>query len=72
MLKLKERADDKDSIVTALEQIVWDMEIRLDDLEQQQRPVSIRVFGVPGNNSGYMDMKVLALCNSQEGMPRHW
>ena len=54
----------KDSKIATLEQNVWDMEIRLDDLEQGRRG-SMRVFGVPDDTPGSVDSKVLALCNSQ-------
>ena len=39
--------------------------IQLDDLEQQGRRGSMRVFGVPEDTPGSVDSKVLALCNSQ-------
>ena len=62
---LKKRMDEKDNKIATLEQNVWDMEIRLDDLEQQGRRGSMRVFGVPEDTPGSVDSKVLALCNSQ-------
>ena len=64
----KKRMDEKDNKIAALEQNISEMDLRLDDLEQQGRRGSMRVFGIPEDTPGSVDAKVLALCNGQMGM----
>ena len=65
---LKKRMDEKDNKIAALEQNIFETDLGLDDLEQQGRRGSMRVFGIPGDTPGSVDAKVLALCNGQMGM----
>ena len=62
---LRKRIDKKDNAIANLEQQVRDLDIRVDDLEQQGRRGSMRVFGIPEDTPGSVDLKILTLCNKQ-------
>ena len=62
---LRKRIDEKDNAIANLEQQVRDLDIRVDDLEQQGRRGSMRVFGIPEDTPGSVDLKILTLCNKQ-------
>ena len=44
---MSKRLDEKDNAIANLEQQVCDLDIRVDDLEQQDRRGSMCVFGIP-------------------------
>ena len=46
---------EKDATISVLAKKVSDLEIHQDDLEQQGRKDSIRVFGIPEDTSGNTD-----------------
>ena len=54
---------EKDATISVLAKKVSDLEIHQDDLEQQGRKDSIRVFGIPEDTSGNTDFKILSLFN---------
>ena len=62
---LCKRIDEKDNAIANMEQQVRDLDIRVDDLEQQGRRGSMRVFGIPEDTPGSVDLKILTLCNKQ-------
>ena len=55
---LQEQLDKKDEVISAVQDRVTDLEVRLDDQEQHGRRGLTRVFGS-------VDAKVLSLCNNQ-------
>ena len=54
---------DRDTTIESLTQQVSDLTVRYDDLEQQGRKGSIRVFGLPEDDSGTLETKLLTLLN---------
>ena len=60
---LRKQIADRDTTIESLTQQVSDLTIRYDDLEQQGRKGSIRVFGLPEDDSGTLETKLLTLLN---------
>ena len=63
-LRKKESAE-KDTKIKLLSSEVAKRKIAADDLEQQGRKDSVRIFGLPETGSSSVDDKVLALCNKR-------
>ena len=66
--QLKSQMAEKDATISALAKKVSDLEIHQDDLEQQGRKSSIRVFGIPEDTPGNTDSKILSLFNKNMSM----
>ena len=60
---LRRQIAERDARIEKLEGRVTDLELRNDDLEQQGRKGSIRIFGLPESDKGTLEEKVLRLCN---------
>ena len=60
---LRQQIAERDVTIQQLTQKVNDLEVRYDDLEQQGRKGSIRVFGLPENDEGTQEKKLIKLCN---------
>ena len=54
---------DRDETIRKLEDRVTELELRNDDIEQQGRKWSIRIFGLPGQGQGTLEEKLMKLCN---------
>ena len=66
--QLKCQMAEKDATISALSKKVADIEIHQDDLEQQGRKSSIRIFGIPEDTEGNTDTKTLSLFNNNMGL----
>ena len=66
--QLKSQMAEKDATISALAKKVSDLEIHQDDLEEQGRKASIRVFGIPEDTPGNTDSKILSLFNKNMSM----
>ena len=53
----------KDTSIRALTKYILDLKIKCDDIEQQARKGSIRMFGIPESTPGTTDNKVLSILN---------
>ena len=53
----------KDEKIAKMEQRIIHLESSIDDLEQHGRRDSVRIFGLPEDDTGTTDEKVLKLCN---------
>ena len=60
---LKAEVKAKDDCIRALQDNVEELQTKLDDLEQQGRKDSVRIFGLPEVDPGTTDEKVIKLCN---------
>ena len=65
---LRAQLAERDEIIDNLQSHVRGLEIKIDDLEQQGRKGSIRVFGLPEDNPGTLDEKLLTLFNQNMKM----
>ena len=65
---LKVQMAEKDASITSLNRRIAAIESHSDDLEQQGRKGSVRVFGVPEETSGSTDDKILQICNDNLGL----
>ena len=65
---LRAQLVERDEIIDNLQSHVRDLEIKIGDLEQQGRKGSIRVFGLPEDNPGTLDEKLLTLFNQNMKM----
>ena len=63
--KLKNESAEKDIKIKLLTSEIAQLKITTDELEQQGRKDSVRIFGLPESGPGSVDEKVLALCNSR-------
>ena len=59
---LRQQIAERDVTIQQLTQKVNDLEVRYDDLEQQGRKGFIRVFGLPENDEGTLEEKLIKLC----------
>ena len=66
--QLKTKASENENKIDYLTQQIEDLQTRCDDLEQQGRKASMRVFGVPENTPGTTDEKILSLINGNMKM----
>ena len=55
---------ERDDTIQRLTQQVSDLEVRYDDLEQQGRKGSLRVFGLPEDDEGTLEDKLIKLWNN--------
>ena len=55
----------KDEKIAKMEQRIVHLESSIDDLEQYGRRDSVRIFGLPEDDLGTMDEKVIKLCNAR-------
>ena len=62
---MKKESAEKDTKIKLLSSEVAKLKIAADDLEQQGRKDSVRIFCLPETRSGSADDKVLALCNKR-------
>ena len=62
---MKSQLAEKDSTITSMACEIADLQVRNDDLEQQGRKGSVRVFGVPVTTEGTKDTKILSVLNKQ-------
>ena len=62
---MKSQLAEKDSTITSMACEIADLQVRNDDLEQQGRKGSVRVFGVPETTEGTTDTKILSVLNKQ-------
>ena len=62
---LKKESAEKDHTIKLLKSEVAQLKISTDELEQQGRKDSIRIFGLPETGPGSTDEKVLDLCNKR-------
>ena len=60
---LRRHIADRDDKIQKLEDRVAELEVKNDDLEQQGRKRSIRIFGLPEHGDGPLEQKLLELCN---------
>ena len=60
---LRQQIADMDVTIQQLTQKVNDLGVRYADLEQQGRKGSILVFGLPENDEGTLEEKLIKLCN---------
>ena len=60
---LRKQVAEQDETISRLQHRVDELEIRCDDLEQQGRKGSIRVFGLPKEEEGRLEDKILRICN---------
>ena len=61
--QLKSQMSEKDTTIRALTKDIQELQIKCDDIEQQGRKGSIRMFGVPESTPGTTDNKVLSILN---------
>ena len=60
---LRKQVAERDENISRLQQHVDQLEVRSDDLEQQGRKGSIRVFGQPEEEEGRLEDKIIRICN---------
>ena len=60
---LRRQIADRDETIRKLEDRVTELELRNDDIEQQGRKGSIRIFGLPEQGQGTLEQKLMKLCN---------
>ena len=60
---LRQQIADRDNKIQKLEDRVAELEVNNDDLEQQGRKMSIRIFGLPEHGEAPLEQKLLKLCN---------
>ena len=60
---LRRQIADRDEKIQKLEDRVAELEVKNNDLEQQGRKGSIRIFGLPEHGEGPLEQKLLKLCN---------
>ena len=65
----KKESAEKDTKIKLLSSEVAKLKSAADDLEQQGRKDSVRIFGLPETGCGSADDKVLALCNKRMKLP---
>ena len=61
----KSQLAEKDSTITSMAREIADLHVRNDDLEQQGRKGSVRVFGVPETTEGTTDTEILSVLDKQ-------
>ena len=61
----KSQLAEKDSTITSMAREIADLQVRNDDLEQQGRKGSVRVFWVPETTEGTTDIKILSVLDKQ-------
>ena len=61
--QLKTQMSEKVNTIRALTKDIEDLKIKCDDIEQQGRKGSVRMFGVPESTPGTTDDKVLTILN---------
>ena len=60
---LRKQVAERDETISRLQHRVDELEVRCDDLEQKGRKCSIRVFGLPEEEEGRLEDKILRICN---------
>ena len=67
--QLKSQMYEKGTTIRALTKDIQDLQIKCDDIEQQGRKGSIRMFGVPESTPGTTGNKVLSILNDNVKWP---